>query len=76
VGVFRSRENVEELVEELREAGFAPLVAQRDTDAGESLYSVYAGAFESRDSAERVAEAVRNLRLEVLVVEMAPLPPR
>lgn len=74
VGVFRSRSNAEEVVNELRESGLAPLVAQRATNDGEPLYYVYAGTFETRERAETAAVAVRNLGLEVLVVEMAPLP--
>lgn len=76
VGVFRSQENVDQLLERLRASGFDPLVSPGTSGDGGPIYFVYAGAFETLEEATAAADSVQSLDVDVLVVRMTRPSPR
>lgn len=59
VGSFSSRENADRLVAQLRENGFQAFL-MRHRHEGDVLYRVRVGLEPDRESAERIAERIRN----------------
>jgi len=67
-GAFASKDAAERVADQLKSAGFSPVVVSDDS-GGRLLYEVQVGVFRSRDNAEKAAQAVRSAGVEVFVAE-------
>ena len=70
VGVYRRTANVDAVAEELRRAGYDPLVVRREDAAGAPVFYLYAGAWPTRAEAEEAAREIRGRGGDAMVVEI------
>jgi len=67
-GVFRDRENADALQEELRGAGYPPILVPREDTGGLVVWWVYAGTFATRESADVAVRELARRGVEAVVV--------
>lgn len=67
-GVFRDRENAGALQEELRAAGYPPILLPREDTGGLVVWWVYAGTFATRESADIAVRELARRGIEAVVV--------
>lgn len=68
VGVFSAEENAEALLGRLETMGMEAFSVARTGTSGRRLHFVYAGRFETRETAEGAAEQVRSAGVDAIVV--------